>query len=285
MRLFRKNQEIRLNPVQSEDYSQKIAELPDNLMQRCGKCHKLFFKQQIPEDYTCTHCEHHLQFPAYNRVTWLCDENSFQEFDADLVSQDPLQFPKYKKKIDQLQEEISLKEAIVTGTGMLEGQPIALGVMDNRFIMASMGTIVGEKIVRLFEHALEHQLPVILFIASGGARMQEGILSLMQMAKVSQTVAKHSQSGLFYCAVLTHPTTGGVTASFAMQGDVILAEPNATVGFAGKRVIEQTIKAKLPEQFQTAETVLKHGFIDEIVPRKKQREVLSQLVRIHSKEA
>ena len=169
----------------------------------------------------------------------------------------------------------------MTGTARLDGHALALGVMDSRFVMASMGTAVGEKLVQLFDLATAQGLPVVLYIASGGARMQEGILSLMQMAKVSQAVARHSAAGGFYCAVLTHPTTGGVTASFAMQGDVILAEPDATVGFAGKRVIEQTLRKPLPDDFQAAETVLGYGFIDQIVPRDRQKRMLAQLLTIH----
>lgn len=284
MRLFRKNQEIRLNPIHAHNYSQKVAELPDDLMQSCPKCRRLFVKMQQLETRVCAHCGEHLQFPAYDRLQWLCDEASFHEIDGDLVSRDPLEFPNYAQKLADLQENTGLKDAIVTGMARLNGHPIAIGVMDSRFVMASMGTIVGEKIVRLFEKAIQERLPVILFVASGGARMQEGILSLMQMAKISQTIAKHSQEGLFYCSVLTHPTTGGVTASFAMQADIILAEPNATIGFAGKRVIEQTIKATLPEDFQTAETVVEYGFIDQIVDRSRQKEVLNQLVIIHGEE-
>ncbi|MCW6661971.1 acetyl-CoA carboxylase, carboxyltransferase subunit beta [Aerococcaceae bacterium NML201209] len=284
MRLFRKNQEIRINPAHAQNYSQKVADLPDDLMQSCPKCRKLFVKMQQLDTRCCAHCGAHLQFPAYDRLQWLCDANSFREMATELVSQDPLQFPNYAQKLAQLQESTGLKDAIIIGSAELNGAPIAVGAMDSRFVMASMGTVVGEKIVRLFEYAIEHRLPVILFIASGGARMQEGILSLMQMAKVSQTIAKHSQAGLFYCAVLTHPTTGGVTASFAMQADIILAEPHAIVGFAGKRVIEQTIKATLPDEFQTAETVLEYGFIDQIVERSRQKEILSQLVNIHKGE-
>ncbi|MDO4432356.1 MAG: acetyl-CoA carboxylase, carboxyltransferase subunit beta [Aerococcaceae bacterium] len=280
MRLFRKNQEIRLNPVAS-DYTQKVSELPDNFMKRCPSCHKLMIEKQLPVERCCHHCGHHFQFPAYERIEWLCDTNSFVELDATLKSTNPLQFPNYETKLQQLEADTMLSEAIVTGTATLAQLPIAIGVMDSRFIMASMGTIVGEKIVRLFEIAIEKRLPVLLFIASGGARMQEGILSLMQMAKVSQAVARHSQAGLFYGAILTHPTTGGVTASFAMQADIILAEPQATIGFAGKRVIEQTIKAKLPDHFQTAETVLEQGFVDQIVERSRQKALLEQLIRIH----
>lgn len=232
----------------------------------------------------CPKCDYHLQFPALKRVDWLADEGTFQEWDSDLTAANPLDFPGYDDKIEKGQKTTRLQEAVLTGQADLEGLPFAIGVMDSRFIMASMGTVVGEKLTRLFERATELELPVILYIASGGARMQEGILSLMQMAKVTQAISKHSQAGLFYCAFLTHPTTGGVTASFAMQGDLTLAEPSATVGFAGKRVIEQTIKSELPADFQKAETVLENGFIDRIVSRKKQHQVLQFLLKVHQPE-
>lgn len=279
MGLFRKQEKIRLNPV----YNQKVSELPDNLMQRCPKCHKLLFNQQVEGNHCCAHCNYHLHFPAYERIEWLCDKGSFTEFDSDLRSENPLNFSGYANKLTQLEADYQLPEAIVTGTATIDTLPVAIGVMDKRFIMASMGTVVGEKIVRLFEYAHTHRLPVLLIIASGGARMQEGILSLMQMAKVSQTIARFLDAGLFYLALLTNPTTGGVTASFAMQADIILAEPEAIVGFAGKRVIEQTTRSKLPDNFQKAETVLAQGFIDQVVPRTKQQEVIATLLRIHEK--
>ena len=281
MALFRKNKPIQLNAPQ---YADKMAQLPDDLMDKCPKCRKVFFTKQKPEDYRCVHCNWHLPFPAYERIQWLCDQGSFVEHDEALWRDNPLAFPKYSEKLAHLQAHTQLTEAIVTGHACLQGVPFALGVMDNRFMMASMGTAVGEKLTRLFEYALTERLPVVLYIASGGARMQEGILSLMQMAKVSQAVAQHSQAGLFYVAVLTHPTTGGVTASFAMQGDVTLAEPGAVVGFAGKRVIEQTLKKNLSDDFQQAETVLGYGFIDQIVSREQQRDVLAELLRIHKEE-
>src|SRR5699024_5863351 len=193
-------------------------------------------------------------------------------------ARDPLNFPGYQEKLDRSQSSTELKEAVVTGQAEIEHLPFALGVMDSRFVMARMGTVVGEELTRLFEQATEKRLPVVLYIASGGARMHEGILSLLQMAEIAQAVAEHSQAGLFYCTVLTHATTGGVTASFAMQGDITFAEPEAIVGFAGKRVIEQTIGSDLPEDFQTADTVLENGFIDHIVPRKKQAPVLRFLL-------
>lgn len=281
MALFRKKKTIRLNPELPTKSIPRRTEIPDNLIERCPKCHKVIFQTQLPENHCCPHCQNLLQFPAKKRIEWLTDKNSFVEWDNDIDSADPLEFPGYQDKLTLAQEITGLKEAVLTGQATLNQLPLALGVMDNRFVMASMGTVVGEKLVRLFEEATKQSLPVVLFIASGGARMQEGILSLMQMAKVTQAVAKHSQAGLFYCTVLTNPTTGGVTASFAMQGDITLAEPGATIGFAGKRVIEQTIKATLPQEFQKAESVLENGYIDQIVKRDDQRKILHLLLTIH----
>src|SRR5690625_634996 len=282
MALFRKKKKyIEINPNRADELRERRDQIPDGLAERCPKCQAIIFQNSIENDFLCPKCSYHLQFPALKRIKWLVDEGSFEEWDSDLTAKDPLNFPGYQEKLETSQKITQLKEAVITGQVELEGLPFAIGVMDSRFIMASMGTIVGEKLTRLFEQATEKELPVVLYIASGGARMQEGILSLMQMAKISQAVSKHSQAGLFYCTVLTHPTTGGVTASFAMQGDITLAEPEAIVGFAGKRVIEQTIGSELPNDFQTAETVLKNGFIDHIVPRKKQARVLRFLLAAH----
>jgi len=282
MPLFRKRKGIKLTPYLKNE-KEKRDKIPDDLLGRCPNCHQILVQNQVSEIHCCPNCDYHMQFPSIERINWLLDEDTFEELDSDLVAKNPIDFPDYDKKIQKAQEKTNLKEAIVTGVGTIQGNDLAIGVMDSRFIMASMGTVVGEKIVRLFEYAIERELPVVIFIASGGARMQEGILSLMQMAKISQAVSNHSQKGLLYLPVLTHPTTGGVTASFAMQGDLILAEPKATIGFAGKRVIEQTIKSKLPDDFQKAETVLENGFIDNIVPRNKQKETISQLLMIHGK--
>lgn len=286
MALFRKNKKyIQINPTRADVLKERRAQIPDGLAESCPSCKDVIFKSSIGQDYLCPKCEHHLQFPANERIEWLVDAGSFVEWNAELTAKDPLEFPGYQAKIERGQKITDLEEAVVTGQAELDGLPFALGVMDSRFIMASMGTVVGEKLTRLFERATEENLPVILYIASGGARMQEGILSLMQMAKVSQAIVRHDQAGLFYGTVLTNPTTGGVTASFAMQGDVTLAEPKAIVGFAGKRVIEQTINSKLSDDFQAAETVLRYGFIDQIVPRGKQAQVLSLLLSIHQPES
>ncbi len=286
MALFRKKKKyLKISPVQSGEIQERRAQIPDGLAQRCPECKAIIFRNSIQDDYLCPKCEYHLQFPAMERIHWLVDKGTFKEWDTELTAEDPLAFPDYQRKIDSSQQLTNLKEAVVTGYAELKGQPFAIGVMDSRFIMASMGTIVGEKLSRLFEQAKKEKLAVVLFIASGGARMQEGILSLMQMAKVTQAVSEHSQAGLLYCPILTHPTTGGVTASFAMQGDVVLAEPAATIGFAGRRVIEQTIKSVLPKDFQAAETVLENGFIDKIVPRSAQHDTIHLLLSIHRLES
>lgn len=286
MRLFRKKDKyIKIKPRESSEIAERRAKIPDGLAQRCPDCKAIIFRNAIKSDYLCPKCDYHLQFPAMDRIKWLVDEGTFREWDTELTAVDPLNFPDYQRKIKNSQKLTELKEAVVTGFAKLEDIPFAIGVMDSRFIMASMGTIVGEKITRLFETASQQKLPVILFIASGGARMQEGILSLMQMAKVTQAISKHNELGLFYSPILTHPTTGGVTASFAMQGDITLAEPNATVGFAGKRVIEQTVQSVLPKDFQSAETVLENGFIDKIVPRSSQAEIINLLLSIHQSES
>ena len=286
MALFRKKKSyIQIKPTDADELKARRAQVPDGLAESCPSCREIIFKSSIGKDYLCPKCDYHLQFPTMERIEWLVDTGSFTEWDKEMAAQDPFEFPGYQEKIEQARKTTGLEEAIVTGQAKLEGLPFALGVMDSRFIMASMGTVVGEKLTRLFERATELQLPIVLYIASGGARMQEGILSLMQMAKVSQAVSKHNQAGLFYCVFLTHPTTGGVSASFAMQGDITLAEPKATVGFAGKRVIEQTIGSKLSADFQEAETVLEYGFIDQIVHRDEQKNVLSLLLSIHAAES
>ena len=212
------------------------------------------------------------------------DEKSFVDWDNDLEEKNPINFPDYLAKIDTMREKTGLDEAVITGLATIADQPIAIGVMDANFIMGSMGTVVGEKITRLFEKATQQQLQVVLFTASGGARMQEGIFSLMQMAKISAAVKRHSNAGLLYITVLTDPTTGGVTASFAMEGDIILAEPQTLVGFAGRRVIEQTIRQQLPEDFQKAEFLLQHGFIDQIIPRLELKGQLAQILDLHQQK-
>src|SRR5699024_336798 len=234
------------------------------------------------ENKICPHCGYAFRISAQSRMQITVDEGSFSEWNEEVVSTDPLGFPGYRQKIQKAEINSGLREAVLTGEALINGHPVALGIMDSHFIMGSMGQAVGEKITLLFERAKKEKLPVVLFTCSGGARMQEGILSLMQMAKTSAAISEHSKEGLLYVTVLTDPTTGGVTASFAMQGDIILSEPNALVGFAGRRVIESTIKEKLPNDFQQAETVLKNGFIDKIIPRDQMKQTLGTILSLHT---
>lgn len=250
----------------------------------CKKCNHEDTKYNlIKNDYICPNCGYYFRLGARSRIDQICDWNSFHELHAGLTSRDFLEFPGYQEKLDKAMNTTKEEDAVVCGIASVAGNEFAIFVMDSKFIMASMGSVVGEKITRLFEYATEHKLPVIGFTASGGARMQEGVLSLMQMAKVSGAVKNHSNAGLLYITVLTDPTTGGVTASFAMQGDIILAEPGALVGFAGRRVVEQTTKSKLPDNFQSAEFLLEHGFVDAIVPRAELRDTLAELLTIHKR--
>lgn len=249
----------------------------------CPNCRKAVPLSQLWGNYhCCTHCGYHFRMNSRQRINFIADADSFEEMFSQLQSEDVLNFPGYKKKVEMTRNASGEIEAVICGTAEIMGQKCCLFVMEPYFMMGSMGTAVGEKIVRLFEYAIERHLPVVGFTVSGGARMQEGILSLMQMAKTSGAVKKHSDAGLLYIAVLTDPTTGGVTASFATLGDVILAEPGATVGFAGARVIEQTTRKKLPQGFQTAEFLLEHGFVDKIVPRVEQRHIVSTLIKMHN---
>ncbi|NLW43914.1 MAG: acetyl-CoA carboxylase carboxyltransferase subunit beta [Syntrophomonadaceae bacterium] len=229
----------------------------------------------------CPDCGYHFPLGVWDRIQLITDEDRFMELDADFISGDPLEFPGYMEKLDSARQQTGLKEAVVTGKGTIYGQEVILGAMDGRFMMGSMGLAVGEKIARAFEIARENRLPVVMFTASGGARMQEGMVSLMQMAKTSAAVERFSRSGLLYISVLTHPTTGGVTASFATLADIVLAEPGATIGFAGARVIEQTIRQKLPASFQKSEFLLEHGMIDAIVNREELKGFLYKLLRFH----
>ena len=252
----------------------------------CPHCGALVALSDQQENLNvCPACGYHFRIGPRERIAYLVDEDSFQELDGELMSRDVLGFPGYDQKLRNAKLASREKEGVVCGAAQIGGEPCALFVMDPNFMMGSMGTVVGEKIARLFEYAAGHGLPVVGYTVSGGARMQEGILSLMQMAKVSAALLRHSQAGLFYLTVLTDPTTGGVTASFAMDGDIIMAEPGATIGFAGARVIEQTIRKKLPQGFQKAEFLLEHGFVDLIVPRTQQREAIAKLLKLHRKGA
>ncbi|MDO5135942.1 MAG: acetyl-CoA carboxylase carboxyltransferase subunit alpha [Eubacteriales bacterium] len=257
-------------------------EVPDGLLKKCNVCKSAVFVEDVKEnDYICPHCRNYFRVHAYRRIQRVADSGSFEEWDMGLPVSNPLHYKGYREKVEGLREKTGLDEAVVTGKAMIQGSPAVLGVCDSRFMMASMGQVVGEKITRAVERATRERLPVILFACSGGARMQEGIVSLMQMAKTAAALKRHSDAGLLYVSVLTNPTTGGVTASFAMLGDIILAEPGALIGFAGPRVIEQTIGQKLPKGFQRSEFLLEHGFIDGIVKREELRDTLSLLLRFH----
>ncbi len=264
-------------------------EIADGLWHKCTKCGVLSYTKDLKANQmVCTECGHHNRVDSDERIRQLIDSNSWSAMDEHLLPADPLQFrdrKSYSDRLRDMQEKTGLSDAVVTGLGEINSLPVALGVMDFRFIGASMGSVVGEKLTRLIEQATQRRYPVIIICTSGGARMQEGLLSLMQMAKVSAALERHRRQRLLYIPVLTNPTTGGVTASFAMLGDIILAEPKATIGFAGRRVIEQTLREKLPEDFQSAEDLLKHGFVDEIIPRTQLKKTLTQLIALHQPPA
>lgn len=278
--IFKKTPVIK--PEVKETASQIKPEVPEGLLKRCNKCGKGIFTEDYKKNlYICPKCGGYLRMPAQKRIEFLTEADSFEEWDTGLSTENPLHMIGYPGKIKALQDKTKLDEAVVTGKARIGENEVALMVMDGRFLMASMGEVVGEKIARGVERATKEKLPVIIFTCSGGARMQEGMTSLMQMAKTSAALKRHSDAGLLYITVLTDPTTGGVTASFAMLGDIILAEPKALIGFAGPRVIEQTIHKKLPKGFQRSEFLLKHGFIDKIVERKDMKTVLEQILTMH----
>jgi len=249
---------------------------------KCDKCQEILYKENLHDNHSvCPNCNHHFRLSARRRISQIIDENTFVEINNNMESVNPLGYPDYDKKIKMLKEKTNINEAVKTGIGEISGIKVAIGAMDSNFLMGSMGSVVGEKITLLIEKAIEDNLPLIIFATSGGARMQEGILSLMQMAKTSNAIAKLNKNGNLYISILTDPTTGGVTASFASLGDIILAEPNSLIGFAGARVIEQTIGKPLPEGFQRAEFLLEHGFIDRIVERKDMKEELYKILKMH----
>ena len=259
-------------------------EVPEGLLRKCNKCGAAIIAEEVKRDgYICPKCGGYFRVHAYRRIQMVADPDTFEEWDHDLTGGNPMHYRGYEEKVHALQEKTGLQEAVVTGKCRINGKETVLAVCDGRFMMSSMGWAVGEKITRAVENATEKRLPVIIFACSGGARMQEGITSLMQMAKTSAALKRHSDAGLLYVSVLTEPTTGGVTASFAMLGDVILAEPGALIGFAGPRVIEQTIHQKLPKGFQRAEFLLEHGFVDDIVKRENLKETLGKILTFHEK--
>lgn len=260
-------------------------EVPEGIYTQCPKCKKSIYRPELKKMLgICPHCGYYYPLSARSRLSIIVDKNSFEEMDDTLCSQNPLEFEGYQEKLDQYKERTGQNEAVITGKATIEGHKVILAIMDSGFMMGSMGEGVGEKITRAIETATQERLPLIIFAASGGARMQEGIFSLMQMAKTSAALAKHDAAGLLYISVLTDPTTGGVTASFAMLGDIILAEPKALIGFAGPRVIEQTIKQKLPSDFQRTEFLLEKGQVDAIVTREALRHTLAEFLKFHQKE-
>ncbi|CQR48118.1 Acetyl-coenzyme A carboxylase carboxyl transferase subunit beta [Paraliobacillus sp. PM-2] len=257
-------------------------EIPQGLMQKCESCQKIFYVKEWTKNLNvCPECGYHHKLPAYERINSLMDEGTFEEWDKDVTSKNLLDFPGYEKKLEKDKKNSDLPEAVITGEGKMNGCRTAIAVMDARFRMGSMGSVVGDKIAKAIERARELHIPIILFTASGGARMQEGMISLMQMAKTSIAVERFNQAGGCMIVVMTNPTTGGVSASFASIGDYHFAEPGALIGFAGRRIIEQTIREKLPKDFQTAEFQLEHGQIDKVVPRNELKQVLSVVLDLH----
>lgn len=261
-------------------------DVPEGIMTKCPDCKQIILtKDLIKTAKVCPKCDHHFKMTAWERVECLFDENTFKSMDDHLKSENPLNFPSYTEKIVLDSEKTGLNEAVLTGIGKIGGNEVGVAIMDSHFRMGSMGSVVGEKITRAVEKATELRIPLLIFSASGGARMQEGILSLMQMAKTSVALKRHSDQGLLFISIMTYPTTGGVSASFASVGDVNIAEPKALIGFAGRRVIEQTVREKLPSDFQTAEFQLEHGQLDAVVHRGEMKETLTKIIRLHVKEA
>lgn len=278
--LFKKNTYIEVKTTPKNNISK--PHIPDGMWVKCSSCGKTIYREDVEANLmVCSSCGHHFRISAPARIRQIVDKGTFKELFKELTSINSLEFPGYQVKLEEAKKKSRLNEAVITGECKINGISTVLCVMSSDFMMGSMGSVVGEKITRAVEHATMKKQPLIIFSSSGGARMQEGIFSLMQMAKTSAALAKHDEAGLLYISVLTDPTTGGVTASFAMLGDIILAEPNALIGFAGRRVIEQTIKEKLPEEFQHAEFLQKKGYIDKIVERKNMKETLGAILKLH----
>jgi len=266
-----------------EEKSENKPYIPDELWVKCPVCKNVMLSSDLEDNYkVCLKCGYHFRIPARQRIEMTVDEGTFEEFDKDMMSANIIDFPEYTRKLKNAKINSGENESVITGICEIGGQKTVLAVMNSQFMMGSMGTVTGEKITKAFEYATQNRLPVVIFTVSGGARMQEGILSLMQMAKTSGAVKLHSDKGLLYITVLTDPTTGGVTASFAMEGDIIISEPRALIGFAGPRVIEQTIRQKLPKDFQSAEFLLEKGFVDAVVERKDMKNTLAKLLKLHS---
>ena len=283
--LFKKKEYVTVKriPLENNETVQEVKpNVPEGKWINCNKCKNIIYNEDLDNNNNvCINCGNHFRVGSKTRIAQIFDADSFVTLFDDITSHNPLDFEGYEKKIEVNQEKSNINEAVITGYGTIFSKKTAVAVMDSNFMMGSMGSAVGEKIARIVEYATENKLPVIIFSASGGARMQEGIFSLMQMAKISSALGKHDEENLLYISVLTNPTTGGVTASFAMQGDIIISEPEAVVGFAGRRVIEGTIGQKLPDDFQSAEFGLEKGFIDAIVKRKDMKKYLSKLLSLH----
>lgn len=263
----------------------KVPDIPVGKWVKCNKCKEILYKEDVHNNYSiCPNCGYHFRLSSRRRIKQIVDEGTFTEFELNIETPNPLNIEDYSKKIDLLRQKTGIKEAVLCGIGKINNEETVICVMDGNFLMGSMGYVVGEKITYSIEKAIEKRLPLIIFCVSGGARMQEGIVSLMQMAKTSAALARLDEAGLLYISVLTDPTYGGVTASFASLGDIIISEPETMIGFAGPRVIKNTIKQELPEGFQTSEFLLEHGFIDMIVNRKDMKNTLSKLLRLHKNE-
>ena len=278
--LFKKN---KYGTVKDKDkVKNDRPNIPSGMWDKCEKCGSIIYNEDLVNNYyVCPSCKFHFRIKASTRIEQFFDKGSFQKMFEEYKGTNPLDFEGYEEKIEKSKEKTGSSEAVVTGVGLINGIKVAAAVMDSYFMMGSMGIVVGERITSIIEYSIKEKLPLIIFTTSGGARMQEGIFSLMQMAKISAAIAKHDDEGLLYITVLTNPTTGGVTASFAMEGDIILSEPNALVGFAGRRVIENTIKETLPDDFQKSEFLLEKGFIDAIVERKNLRREIYKILTIH----
>ena len=278
----RKESKQRLKKAHKSNYVNAKLDVPKGLYEQCPKCKEAVHTKQAYENmFICKHCGEHFRMRAVDRINFTIDQGTFVEKGLGYITLNPLFQDGYEEKINNYKEKTNIDEAYIYGYGEIKGVPCVIGAMDSYFLMGSMGSVVGEKVTRSFEYAMYKKLPMVIFTASGGARMQEGIFSLMQMAKTSAAVLKHGEMGLLYISVLTHPTTGGVTASFATLGDIILAEPNSLIGFAGPRVIEQTIGQKLPEGFQKSEFLERKGFIDKVVHRDDMRDTLGKLLLFH----
>ncbi|GKX65407.1 acetyl-CoA carboxylase, carboxyltransferase subunit beta [Inconstantimicrobium mannanitabidum] len=273
--------------IQTIDLNSKINEadkpsIPNGMWSKCPECGTILYTEDLKSNLkVCSKCSYHFRLEAKERIEFTLDEGSFREFPNKIVGRNPLDFKGYDEKIQSMKTSTGIDEAVITGEGTIGSHKTVIAIMDSHFMMGSMGTVVGEKITRAVEYATEKKLPIIIFTTSGGARMQEGIFSLMQMAKISGAIHRHNEQGLLYITVLTDPTTGGVTASFAMEGDIIISEPKALIGFAGRRVIENTINEKLPDDFQKAEFLLQKGFVDKITDRREMRKTLSRILDLH----